>query len=121
MNKEAIIQLEYHLLEAIKKSDLTFLDHILHDDLLFMIPNGSIITKAMDMDSHRAGDMKVDELIPNIETVKIIKDTAIVIVVYETKGSMMGQAIEGKFRYIRVWKKFNHDIKIIGGSCSQIA
>ena len=52
MNREEILLLEHRLIEGIKTSDLVLLDKLLHDDLLFMVPDGSIITKTMDLESH---------------------------------------------------------------------
>jgi ketosteroid isomerase-like protein len=118
--KSEITHLEYQLIDAIKTSDISFLEKVLHDDLLFIAPDGSIITKAIDLASHNAGEMIVEELIPTIEEINLIDDTAIAVVVYNTKGIMLGNPIEGKFRYIRIWKQFPDGMKIIGGSCCKI-
>lgn len=120
MTRTEIIDLENQLLEAIKVSDVSFLDKILYEDLLFVVPNGNVITKALDLASHRAGEMVVEEIIPSIEQINIIGDTAVVTVVYDSKGSMLGTPIQGKFRYIRFWKKFPDGMKVIGGSCTQL-
>lgn len=115
-----IINLENELVEGIKKSDITFLDKILHNDLLFLAPDGQVITKAIDLASHQAGEMVIEQLIPTIEKINIIDDTAVVVVVYDTKGAMLGNPIQGRFRYIRIWKQFSDGLKVIGGSCFQI-
>jgi ketosteroid isomerase-like protein len=120
MKKEDIIEIENKLIHGIKTSDIKLLDKILHDDLLFLAPNGQIVTKEMDLASHRAGEMQVEELIANFEEIKIIGDNAIVVVVYDTKGKMLGNPIQGQFRYIRVWKMFTDGLKVIGGSCFKI-
>jgi hypothetical protein len=96
------------------------LDKLLHEDLLFIAPNGLVITKAMDLASHSAGEMEVEELIANYEDIRIIGDNAIVVVVYDTKGRMLGNAIQGQFRYIRVWKMFDDGLKVVGGSCFKL-
>lgn len=120
ITKERITELENKLAEAIKSSDLAFLNKVLHDDLLFLTPNGQMITKAMDLASHQAGEMIVEQLVDRIEEINIIDDTAVVGVVYEAKGSMLGNPIEGQFRYIRIWKQFPDGIKVIGGCCMQL-
>lgn len=120
ITKERITELENKLAEAIKSSDLAFLNKVLHDDLLFLAPSGQMITKAMDLASHRAGEMIVEQLVDRIEEINIIDDTAVVGVVYDTKGSMLGNPIEGQFRYIRIWKQFPDGIKVIGGCCMQL-
>jgi hypothetical protein len=117
ISKDSVLESERMLIEGIKKSDVAFLNNILHDDLLFIAPNGQVITKQMDLDSHRRGDMVVESLIPDIEDIKILGDTATVIVVYDTKGSMLGNPIRGKFRYIRIWKESGDRLKVIGGAC----
>jgi hypothetical protein len=120
MKKEEIIEIETQLIEGIKTSDVKYLDKVLHDDLLFIAPNGVTVTKEMDLASHRAGEMTVEQLIPEFESIKIIGDNAIVVVVYNTKGKMLGNPIQGRFRYIRVWKMFNDGLKVIGGSCFKL-
>lgn len=120
IQKHEIIELEQKLIEGIKTSDIIFLDKILHDDLLFLAPNGQLITKAIDLASHKAGQMIVDEITSIIEEIKIIDNTAVAVVVYDTKGKMLGNPIEGQFRYIRVWKRFDDGFKVIGGSCSKL-
>lgn len=116
-DKDAILESEHGLIEAICKSDIPYLTRILHDDLLFIIPNGQTITKQMDLDSHRRGDMVVESLTPTFEEIRILGDLATVIVVYDTKGSMLGNPIQGKFRYIRMWKEHGDGPKVIGGAC----
>ena len=120
MKKEEIIEIENQLIKGIETSDLKFLDKILHDDLLFIAPNGQTITKEMDLASHRSGEMEVEQLTAKFEDIKIIGDNAIVVVVYETIGKMLGKPIQGQFRYIRIWKMFKDGLKVIGGSCSKV-
>lgn len=117
ITKEDIISIENKLIDGIKISDVEFLDSILHDQLVFLAPNGQTITKQMDLASHRAGEMVVERLVPTFETVNILDNTATVIVVYDTKGTMLGNPIEGKFRYLRVWQLFDDGLKVIGGCC----
>jgi ketosteroid isomerase-like protein len=119
--KEEIIKLEYKLIEAIKTSDIDFIKDILHDDMLFLAPNGQVVTKEMDLASHTSKQMTVEQLIPNFEYCNIIGDTAISIVVYNTKGKMLGQPISGQFRYIRNWKIFNGNIKVVSGACIKVS
>ena len=118
--KEDIIDIENKLVEGIKHSDVKFLDAVLHDQLLFIVPNGQVITKEMDLASHTAGHMSVEKLEAVIEDIRVIDETAIVVVVYDTKGTMLGESIKGRFRYIRIWKLFDEGLKVIGGSCIQL-
>ncbi|TGL65545.1 nuclear transport factor 2 family protein [Leptospira jelokensis] len=120
IQKEEIQKLEMNLIEAIKTSNVSFLQGILNDDLQFIAPNGMIVTKQMDLDSHRNKTMVVESIESKLEEIKIINDTAIVVIVYQTKGKMLGNPIEGNFRYLRVWKLMPSGYQIIAGSCIQI-
>ncbi|MFN8257210.1 MAG: hypothetical protein U0W24_16060 [Bacteroidales bacterium] len=64
--------------------------------------------------------MKVEILIPIFETCKIIGDTTISVVVYNTKGTILGEPISGHFRYLRNRKIVNDRIKIVSGACIKI-
>ena len=118
--KEQILELEHRLIEGIKSSDVELLDKLLHDDLLFMAPGGQMITKKMDLDSHRSGGMVVHYLLPTFEAISLLDNVAIVTVVYQTKGVMAGTPIEGRFRYIRTWKKTDSGLQIISGACMNV-
>lgn len=120
MDQSIIKEHEQQLLIAMKAHDVGQLDQLLHDDLLFITPDGSIITKVMDLEAHRSGAMVIEKIEPTIEKISMITDAAVVVLRMETKGSMMGQPIEGAFRYIRVWKKVNNGYQVIAGSCTAI-
>lgn len=120
MEKSQIIELETKLIEAIKTSDIDFLKNIMLDDLIFIAPNGQIVTKEMDLESHKSGTMKVESISHKFIAVHVEEDMAKVVVDYQTQGVMLGNPIHGDFRYLRFWKKSNNSWKIAGGSCHQI-
>lgn len=121
LEESKIMNLELRLIEAITENDIEFIETMLHEDLQFIAPNGEIITKEMDIASHKAKKMKVIELHPKFEKISIIGESATVVVVYKTKGIMLGNPIEGKFRYLRVWQFIDGRMQIIAGSCIQIS
>ena len=121
ISKGTVLAIESNLLEAVKGSDVARLDEMLHDDLLFHLPNGQILTKAMDLEAHRSGNMVINTITASDYVVNIIENTAVVSVQIETKGSVFGQPMAGKFRYIRVWKSAEQGLKVIAGSCIQLA
>jgi len=45
-----------------------------------------------------------------------ISDDVVVAVTVEIKGNYLGQEIDGKFRYLRVWKLFENNWKVIAAS-----
>lgn len=114
---EQLHESEKRLFEAMKISDVATLDTLLHDDLLFMLPNGESVSKHADLDAHRAGSMVIEEAQLALLESRIIEDSAVSTVYMKAKGKMLGQPLEGEFRYIRIWKDFGGSLKVIGGSC----
>lgn len=121
ITKVQLIEAENLLLEAIKTSNVKALDEMLYNELAFMTPDGQVVTKEMDLEAHRSGAMEVNEINATVEEVNLIGDTASVIVVYDSRGRMFGTPISGRFRYLRVWKLMEGNLKVIGGSCIKIS
>jgi hypothetical protein len=117
MGETEIINAEKELLSAIKNTDILVLERVLHDDLLFNLPDGQTITKEIDLNVYRSGKMKVHLLETSNQLINIIEDTAIVCVSVLLKGTYDNTPIDGAFRYVRVWKQFEEGLKVIAGSC----
>jgi len=120
MKIEAVVTAEIELLTAIKNADVLFLEKILHDDLLFNLPDGNTITKEFDLASYRSGKMKITTIEASDQTINLIGDTAVVAVTVSLKGFFDNSPIDGVLRYIRVWKQFDENLKVIAGSCIQL-
>lgn len=120
MSTLTIEQCEALLLQAMRSHDVAMLDTLLHNDLLFITPDGQTVTKALDLEAHRQGLTTIERISTQLENINTIEDAAVVTLVMDTKGTMMGQPFEGRFRYIRVWKKFNDQYKVIAGSCTAL-
>ncbi|MEN7551512.1 nuclear transport factor 2 family protein [Rapidithrix thailandica] len=121
MNKVAsIVAVEKALLSAMKNSDTQTLDELLHDDLLFNLPNGDTITKAMDLETYRSGNMIFDEILSSEQQIRLIENNAVVSVTIEMKGTFFDQNIDAKFHIIRVWQLGNDTWKVIAGSSMKL-
>jgi hypothetical protein len=113
--RDQVAACEQSLLEAMVTSNAELLDELLHDDLLFNGPTGQTATKAMDLENHRSGNIQLDTVNSSDQTVSLIGDNAVVAVTVEIKGNYLGQVIDGKFRYLRVWKFVDGRWQVIGG------
>lgn len=120
ITREYIIEAENKLFSAQLVSNVEILDQLLHDDLLAVAPTGEIITKEMDLNSHKAKTMIIENASIEIDDIKITGDTALSIVTMTAKGKVMGTPLKGRFRYFRVWKLFDDELKIIGASFMQL-
>ncbi|KQC00343.1 nuclear transport factor 2 family protein [Pedobacter sp. Hv1] len=117
---DQIVASEKTLLKAIKDRDIASLDNLLHDDLLFNLPSGQTITKAADLDTHRSGLITIFTIEAKEQQINMIGDTAVVAVTINLKGKYIDHSIDGTFSYLRVWKNFNNQWKVIAGSCIEL-
>ena len=117
---EQIIECEKRLLEALKTGDIKVLDELLHDNLIFNIPTGQTITKAMDIENYRSGILTVSEVSATDQIITSIDDISTVAVTLHLKATYADQIVDGKFRYLRVWKLVGNSWKVIAGSGFQI-
>lgn len=117
VTEQKVLDIEKHLLKAMKESDVKVLDGLLHDDLLFVIPSGEVITKQKDLETHQSGNLVLEEISSSVDSISLIGETAVVTLSSTIRGKMLQQNFEGQFRYIRVWKLFDGQLKVIAGSC----
>lgn len=117
---ETLIELEEKLRLSILNNDIETLDALLHPELLFIAPDGNVVTKDIDLAAHKAKTMMAHAIVSNIEKIELFNNTAIVLVTYNTSGTMLGKAINGTLRYIRIWQKSEMNWLVIGGSCTFI-
>lgn len=116
--QDKIIKCEESLKEAMIAGNIAVIDSLLHDDLVFIIPNGSTITKSMDIESYWSGIMKINDITVIERSIKLIEDCAIVVQTIHLKAIYDKQIINNRFKYLRVWKAFDNEWKIIAGSSS---
>ncbi len=120
ITRENVVEAENKLFSAQLVSNVDALDQLLHDELIAVSPTGEIVTKEMDLASHRAKTMIIEDASTEINDIRITGDTALSIVTMTAKGKVMGTPLEGKFRYFRVWKRFDGTLKVIGASFMQL-
>jgi ketosteroid isomerase-like protein len=111
-----VIASEAALLDAMRASNADLLDTLLHDDLLFNGPTGQTATKAADLANYRSGNIHLHTVRASDHLFSEIGDDVIVAVTVELGGSYMGQQIDGRFRYLRVWKRLGDRWQVIAGS-----
>lgn len=118
--EEQIIICENRLLEAMKSGDTEVLDELIDDSLIFNIPSGQTITKTMDLENYRSGTLTIYNILATDQVMRTIENISTVAVTIHLKAKYADQIMEGKFRYLRVWKMINNSWKIIAGSGVQI-
>lgn len=124
MNSEIETQIREHeaqLYTAMLASDVSKLDILMADDLLFAGPTGELATKAMDLDLHRTGGTQFHELVPKELEVRVWSENfALASAQIFLSGTYLGNAFAGHYRYMRVWRSDKSGWQIVGGSVTAI-
>ncbi len=96
--------------------DVTQLDLLLHDDLLFNTPDGATATKAMDLANYAGGAVSWTTVEGRDLQVSAFGEVAVVAVTVRLVGDYAGMALDGDFRYLRAWLRVDGSWRVIGGS-----
>lgn len=122
MSSEIEIQIresEARLYAAMLASDLAELDLLISDDLLFAGPTGELATKAMDLELHRTGGTAFHELVPKELEMRIWSEQFVLASAKVfLRGTYLGNAFSGDYRYMRIWRQGSGVWQIVGGSVS---
>jgi Domain of unknown function (DUF4440) len=94
---------ERQLQAAQLASDVTVLDELLDDDLLFTGPDGSLLSKEDDLKAHRSGWQKLRQLDELDLRVRVVGSTGVTWVLMALAGSIGPDSFDGRVRYTRTW------------------
>ncbi|XHX77034.1 MAG: nuclear transport factor 2 family protein [Stenomitos frigidus ULC029] len=110
---------EARLYTAMLASDISELDILIADDLLFAGPTGELAAKAMDLDLHRTGGTQFHEFVPKELEIRVWSEYfAFASAKIFLSGTYSGNAFAGNYRYMRVWRRGESGWQIVGGSVS---
>jgi len=116
-----IQEYEERLRVAMLRSDVDELDALIHDDLLFVGPDGGIYTKADDLHLHRSGAQRMSQADWHSVEVRSYGMTCVTAVTAQLSGTFMGAPFSGRFRYVRTWVQQEGDWRVVSGSVCAIA
>lgn len=114
--EDEIVAREDALLRAITTNDVALLDDVLHEDLLFNGPDGQTSTKAQDLANYRSGGIQLRRAEASDRLLSAIGDDVVVAVTVALEGSYLGLPVDGRYRYLRVWKRIGGAWRVIAGS-----
>jgi ketosteroid isomerase-like protein len=118
---EEIIALEARLRAAQLDADVTALDDLISDDLLFAGPDGQLGTKAQDLEAHRSGFVRFREHEPEeLRVRRVGSDVAVVALSARLAVEVAGTLIRGTHRYTRVWAREGETWRVVGGHVSAV-
>ncbi len=118
---DEVLAAERALQAAMRASDVARLDRLLHPDLLALAPDGSLVGKEDDLESHRSGVFEIDSLTEDDVRVAVSGDTAVTFVVLDIAGRIAGEDASGRIRYTRTWTRDAHGWRVLAAHIAPIA
>ena len=111
-----VVRLEAELRAAQLEADVSALDRLISEDLLFTGPDGSLGTKAQDLAAHGSGVVRFREHLPlELRIRRVGADVAVVALLTSLAVDVEGQPNRGTFRYTRVWAREGGSWRVVGG------
>jgi hypothetical protein len=115
-----VLAYEKAFLTAIKNSDSSVLDNLMHEKLVYVHPSGQVLNKKMYLEFYKKKQVRIDHLTASDYFLNIIDDIATVSVRVKMSWGFVKTNEEGKFHYTRTWKRFGQKLKIVSTSCIEI-
>jgi ketosteroid isomerase-like protein len=100
-----IRQMEDKLRTAMLQSDISTLEALLAPDLVFTNHLGHVLSRDDDLQAHRSGLLKIDDLRASDQKILVKGNIAIVSVRTVISGIYDGHAADGEFRFTRIWMR----------------
>jgi ketosteroid isomerase-like protein len=119
---DEIAALESELRDAQLAADVSALDRLIADQLLFTGPNGQLGTKAQDLDAHGSGLVRFRGHEPEeLRVRRVGANVAIAALRARLAVEVAGSVVRGTYRYTRVWAREDGGAwRVVGGHVSEI-
>lgn len=117
---ESLHACELALRRAQLAGDVSALERLVDDALVFTGPDGAVYGKQDDLEAHRRGLVRITRLEPSEERVQRFGSIAVVSVRMEMSGTFRDVPFAGPFRYTRVWCARPGGWRIVAGHVSAV-
>jgi ketosteroid isomerase-like protein len=119
MDHALIEHLEAALRQAQLDGDVDALDRLVDDALLFVGPEGALVSKADDLALHRSGAVRFASHEPtDLQWRLIAPDVVVVALTARLAVVVHGQPFTGDYRYTRAWARRDGQWRVVAGHVS---
>ncbi len=117
-----IVALEEQLRSAQLSADVSALDLLIADQLLFTGPDGQLGTKAQDLAAHGSGAVRFHSHEPEeLHIRRVGPDVAVTALRARLAVEVSGNVVRGTYRYTRVWaREGGEPWRVVGGHVSEV-
>ena len=117
-----IVALESRLRSAQLSADVTALDALIADELLFTGPDGQLGTKRQDLEAHGSGVVRFRSHEPEeLRVRRVGPNVAVVALRTRLEVEVAGTVVRGIYRYTRVWaREDDGSWRVAGGHVSEV-
>ncbi|MCL1474048.1 nuclear transport factor 2 family protein [Argonema antarcticum] len=120
MENITIENLEEKLRHAMLTSDVSALDELIADDLVFTMHTGLVVNKQYDLEAHRCGIFRFTKLDISDRQIHQYGDCVVVTLKAELAGTHNDRAFWETYRFTRVWVQRQNLWQIVAGHVSQV-
>lgn len=117
-----IVACEARIRAAQLAADVSALDQLIADELLFTGPDGQLGTKAQDLEAHASGLVRFREHVPEeLRIRRVGTDVAVSALRARLAVEVAGTLQRGTFRYTRIWaREGGAGWRVVGGHVSAV-
>ena len=117
-----IVALEARLRAAQLAADVGALDALIADELLFTGPDGTLGTKAQDLEAHASGAVRFRVHEPEeLRVRRVGPDVAVTALRARLAVEVAGTLMQGVYRYTRVWaREHGRPWRVVAGHVSAV-
>lgn len=120
METKIIETLEENLRQAMLTSDVSALDELIADDLVWTMHTGMVVNKQYDLDAHRSGIFRFTKLDMSDRQIHQYGDCVVVTLKVEAAGILIDRPFSETYRFTRVWVQRQNRWQIVSGHVSQV-
>lgn len=114
---DEIVEVEAEIRTAQLNADVSALDRLIADDLLFTGPDGRLGSKAEDLALHGSGAVRFRSHAPEeLRVRRVGPDVAVSALRARLEVEVRGELVSGTYRYTRVWAREEGGAwRVVGG------
>ena len=115
---KTIETLEENLRQAMLTSDVSALDELIADDLVWTMHTGLVVNKQYDLEAHRSGLFRFTKVDTSDRQIHAYGDCVVVTLKAEFAGTYNDQAFSQMYRVTRIWLQRQNRWQIVAGHVS---